>query len=295
MSVRDFARWRSIAGAASLAIATILLPHHAAFGAQEAPADQTTTESGTTTGYQPGAVIKDCSQCPELVVVPSGTFRMGDLAGGGDVDEAPVRTVTFAQPFAVARYETTFAQWDACVAAGECRSGVRDIGFGRGDRPVILVSWQDAQTYARWLSRISGKQFRLPTEAEWEYMARAGSEARYPWGDAVGRGNANCDGCGSSWDDERTAPVGSFPDNAFGVHDAVGNVYEWVEDCGRYDYRGAPADGSIWESEGACAWRMMRGGSWVSLPRASRPANRVRNLDGFQDINVGFRVARRLF
>ena len=204
---------------------------------------------------------------------------MGDLTGGGDVDEAPVRTVTFAQPFAVARYETTFAQWDACVAAGECRSGVRDIGFGRGDRPVILVTWKDAKAYTAWLSRISGKQFRLPTEAEWEYVARAGSETRYPWGDAIGRGNANCDECGSSWDDERTAPAGSFPANAFGVHDAVGNVYEWVDDCGRADYAGAPADGSVWEPDGACAWRMMRGGSWLSLPRASRPANRVRVPD----------------
>ena len=281
MSVRGFTRWRSFAAAASLAVAIILLPHHVALG--------------TGTGFEPGAVFRDCAQCPELVVVPPGTFRMGDLTGGGDVDEAPVRTVTFAQPFAVARYETTFAQWDACVAAGECRSGVRDIGFGRGDRPVILVSWKDAKAYTAWLSRVSGKQFRLPTEAEWEYVARAGSETRYPWGDAIGRGNANCDECGSSWDDERTAPAGSFPANAFGVHDTIGNVYEWVEDCGRADYAGAPADGSVWEPEGACAWRVMRGGSWLSLPRASRPANRVRVPDAFQDINVGFRVARSLF
>ena len=295
MSVSDFTGWRSFAAAASLALATILLPHHEALGSGEEPAGRTTAGSGTATGFEPGTVIRDCPRCPELVVVPPGTFRMGDLRGGGDVDEAPVRTVTIAQPFAVARYETTFEQWDACVAAGECRSGVRDIGFGRGDRPVILVSWKDAKTYASWLSTISGMQFRLPTEAEWEYMARAGSEARYPWGDAIGRGNANCDGCGSPWDDERTAPAGSFPANAFGVHDAVGNVYEWVEDCGRSDYAGAPADGSAWEPDGACVWRMMRGGSWLSLPRANRTANRVRNPDGFQDIHVGFRVVRSLF
>ena len=105
----------------------------------------------------------------------------------------------------------------------------------------------------------------------------------------------DCDGCGSSWDDERTAPAGSLPANAFGVHDAIGNVYEWVADCGRYSYEGAPADGSIREFAGACAWRMMRGGSWLSLPRASRPANRVRNPDGYQDVHVGFRVVRSLF
>ena len=295
MSIRELTGWRSFAAAASLAIATLLLPHHGALGTEEEPAGQTTAGRGIATGFEPGAVLRDCPQCPELVVVPAGTFRMGDLTGGGDADEGPVRTVTIAQPFAVARYETTFEQWDACVAAGECRSGVRDIGFGRGDRPVILVSWKDAKTYASWLSTISGMPFRLPTEAEWEYMARAGSEARYPWGDAIGRGNANCDGCGSAWDDERTAPAGSFPANSFGVHDAVGNVYEWVEDCGRSDYVGAPTDGSIWRPDGACGWRMMRGGSWLSLPRANRPANRVRNPDAFQDIHVGFRVARSLF
>ena len=193
---------------------------------------------------EPGEAIRDCDACPELVVVPAGTFRMGDLSGGGDVDEGPVRTVSISRPFAIARYETTFAQWDACVAAGACRQGVGDIGFGRGDQPVMLVAWEDAQAYAGWLSEVTGKKFRLPTEAEWEYAARAGSETRFPWGDDVGSGNANCDECGSRWDDERTAPVGSLPANAFGVHDMVGNLYEWVEDCGRYSYEGAPSDGS---------------------------------------------------
>ena len=250
--------------------------------------------SQTALGDEPGAVIRDCDACPEMVVVPAGTFRMGDLSGGGDVDEAPVREVSIPHPFAIARYETTFAQWDACVAADACRQGVGDIGFGRGDRPVMLVTWEDAQAYAGWLSEMTGKQFRLPSEAEWEYSARAGSETRYPWGADVGRGNANCDGCGSRWDDESTAPAGSLPANAFGVHDMVGNVYEWVEDCGRYSYEGAPSDGSAIEPDAACRQRMMRGGSWLSLPRASRPANRVRNPVGFSDINVGFRVARDL-
>ena len=126
-------------------------------------------------------------------------------------------------------------------------------------------------------------------------MARAGSETKYPWGDDVGRGKANCHGCGSRWDDVRTAPAGSFPANGFGVHDAVGNVYEWVEDCGRYDYDGAPSDGSVWAPDGACRLRMMRGGSWLSLPRAIRPANRVRHPAGHRDIDIGFRVARSLF
>ena len=248
----------------------------------------------TALADEPGTIIRDCEACPEMVVVPAGSFRMGDLNGGGDVDEAPVREVSIPRPFALARHETTFAQWDACAAAGACRQGVSDIGFGRGDRPVMLVAWEDAQAYAGWLSEMTGMRYRLPSEAEWEYAARAGSEARYPWGDDVGRGNANCDECGSRWDDERTAPVGSLPANAFGVHDMVGNLYEWVQDCGQYSYEGAPSDGSAIEPDAACRQRMMRGGSWLSLPRASRPANRVRNPVGFSDINVGFRVARDL-
>ena len=288
---------RAARAAACIAAALLLLPAHGALGSEPGTAKKAVPAgSGAAPPHQPGAVIRDCDQCPELVVVPAGAFRMGDLSGGGDVDEHPVRTVTLPRAFAVARYETTFAEWDACAAAGACRQGVDDLGFGRGRRPVMLVGWADARAYTKWLSRLTGKPYRLPSEAEWEYAARAGAETRFPWGDEVGRGRANCDECGSRWDDARTAPVGSFPANAFGVHDMVGNVYEWVADCGRTSYEGAPSDGSAHASgDRGCKWRMMRGGSWLSLPRASRPANRVRNPVGFHDINVGFRVARSLF
>ena len=281
---------------ACIAAVALLLSGRAALGSDPGASKEAAPGSGTGASHPPGTAIRDCDECPDLVVVPAGAFRMGDLSGGGDVDERPVRTVTIARAFAVARHETTFAEWDACAAAGACRQGVGDIGFGRDDRPVMNVTWKDAQAYTRWLSRLTGKPFRLPSEAEWEYAARAGSETRYPWGDEVGRGRANCDECGSRWDDDRTAPVGSFPANAFGVHDMVGNVYEWVADCGRDSYDAAPADGSVREpDDGGCRWHMMRGGSWLSLPRASRPANRVRIPVGFEDINVGFRVARSLF
>ena len=242
----------------------------------------------------PGTVFRDCAGCPEMVVIPAGSFRMGDHHGGGDADEGPVREVRFAQPFAIAQFETTFAQWDACVADGGCAPGAGDLGWGRGGRPAINVSPKDAEAYAEWLSRLTGAQYRLPSEAEWEYAARAGSETRYPWGNDVGRNRANCDGCGSGWDDAQSAPVGSFPPNAFGVHDTAGNVYEWVADCGGETYADAPSDGSARPADASCRMRMMRGGSWVSLPRALRSANRVRNPVGFRDINVGFRVARNL-
>ena len=288
---------RPAAGAAAcIAAALGLIALRPALGSESGAAKKAAPGNEAATAYEPGAVFRDCDHCPELVVVPAGAFRMGDLSGGGDADEHPVREVAIPRDFAIARYETTFAEWDACVAAGACRKGVGDIGFGRGRRPVMLVTWQDAQDYARWLSSRTQRPYRLPSEAEWEYAARAGSSTRYPWGDEVGRGRANCEECGPPWDGAKTAPVGSFPANAFGVHDMVGNVYEWVADCGRESYAGAPSDGSVQEpGDGACAWRMMRGGSWCSLPRASRPANRVRVPDVFHDIHVGFRVARSLF
>ena len=285
------------AGAAAciaIAFAVVLLPGRAALGAGTGAAKEAAPGGGAGT-YEPGAILRDCDECPEMVVVPAGTFRMGDLSGGGDVDEGPVRTVELPRHFALARYETTFAEWDACVAAGACRAGVSDIGLGRDRRPVILVTWRDAKDYADWLAHVAGKAYRLPSEAEWEYAARAGSGTRFPWGDEVGRGHANCEECGVPWEDPRTAPVGSFPANPFGIHDMVGNVYEWVADCGRDSYEGAPSDGSAQGPvDGSCMWRMMRGGSWCSLPRASRPANRVRVPDVFHDVHVGFRVARSL-
>ena len=286
---------RSAGSIVGIAAAFLLLAGPVALGSGSGASKETATGDATGSAHRPGAIVRDCEACPEMIVVPGGTFRMGDLAGGGDADEHPVRTVTIERPFALARFETTFAEWDACTADGACRGGVNDIGLGRDRRPVMLVTWRDAQDYADWLSRLTGEPYRLPSEAEWEYAARAGSGTRYPWGDEIGRGRANCDECGSGFDDERTAPAGSFPANAFGVHDMVGNVYEWVANCGRESYAGAPSDGSAWGAgDGSCAWRMMRGGSWCSLPRANRPANRVRVPDVFHDIHVGFRVARSL-
>ena len=142
---------------------------------------------------------------------------------------------------------------------------VDDEGWGRGRRPVINVSWNDAQDYVEWLSAQTGHAYRLLSEAEWEYVARAGSSTVYSWGDDIGSNRANCDGCGSQWDYDRTAPVGSFAANGFGVHDMHGNVWEWVEDCWNGSYAGAPTDGSAWRS-GECEQRVLRGGSWNISP-----------------------------
>ena len=224
-----------------------------------------------------GQRMRDCDEtwCPELVVVPAGSYMMGSPEGEPDRydDESPVRRVIIAKPFAVGVYEVTFGEWGACRRGGGCTHSPGDGGWGRGDRPVINVSWEDAQEYVRWLSRTTGERYRLPSESEWEYVARGGTKTRYWWGDEVGENRANCDGCGSRWDNERTAPVGSFSANAYGLHDVHGNVWEWVEDCWNEDYTGAPSNGSAWES-GDCSLRVLRGGSWFFDPRFLRSADR---------------------
>ena len=165
----------------------------------------------------------------------------------------------------MSKFEVTFDEWDACVAYGDCDPRVSDSGWGRGRQPVINVTWDDAKRYVAWLSRMTGKPYRLLTEAEWEYAARAGTQTAYSWGDEIGKGNANCDGCGSQWDNKQTAPVGSFAANAFGLYDMHGNVWEWVEDCFHDNYEGAPDDGSAWTADGDCNSRVLRGGSWSTI------------------------------
>ena len=243
-----------------------------------------------------GTVFRDCGACPEMVVVPAGTFMMGSPAReeGRYDDEGPVRRVTIPAPFAVGRHEVTFTEWDACVAAGGCGGHVPDDdGWGRGDRPVIRVTWENAQTYVGWLSAETGQRYRLLSESEWEYAARGGSDTRYAWGNEVGRNRANCDGCGSRWDVESTAPAGSFLSNAFGLHDMHGNVSEWVEDCRNDSYAQAPSDGTAWE-HGDCGSRGVRGGAWNYVPRALRSAVRYWHAIGYRDNYLGFRVARTL-
>ncbi len=243
---------------------------------------------------QPGRAFRDCDACPEMVVVPAGSFTMGSPSHeeGRSDDEGPAHQVTIAAPFAVGKYEVTFAEWDACVAAGGC-GGYRsdDRGWGRNDRPMIYVSWKDTQAYVRWLSEETGESYRLLSEAEWEYAARAGTATPYSWGNDIGRNRANCDGCESRWDDESTAPVGSFAANGFGLYDMHGNVWEWVEDCYNNSYAAAPSDGSAWTS-GDCSVRVLRGGSWSNRPRYLRSADRIRRVTSSRNSYNGFRVAR---
>ena len=249
-----------------------------------------------------GERFRDCPECPDLVVVPSGSFMMGSPSHerGRVEDEGPVHRVRIGQPFAVGIYEVTFTEWDACVVGGGC-SGHRpnDRGWGRGLRPVVNVSWDDAQLYIKWLSRRTGDQYRLLSESEWEYVARAGTTGPFHTGSTISTEQANYNGgyvYGSGRKGvyrERTVPVGSFGSNAFGLHDVHGNVWERVQDCWNGSHAGAPSDGSAWES-GNCSNRVLRGGSWLNGPGGLRSAFRIRYLSGFRHGSIGFRVARTL-
>src|SRR5262245_46899636 len=240
---------------------------------------------------KPGDSFRECNECPEMVVVPAGSFMMGSPPGeaGHDPSEGPQHRVTIATPFAVGKFEVTFAEWDACVAADGCKLRPNDQGWGRGRTPAINVPWNDITiVYLPWLSRKVGKTYRLLTEAEWEYAARAGSTTmRYGFGDAITKAQAQ-------YFASRPVEVGSFAANRFGLHDMHGNVSEWVQDCWNGSYDGARSDGSGWNKSGECRNRARRGGSWSDPPEALRSAARGANSSVFRGSNLGFRVARRL-
>jgi formylglycine-generating enzyme required for sulfatase activity len=249
---------------------------------------------------KPLASFRECDKdCPEMIVVPAGEFMMGSPATekgrSRDYYEGPQHRVTIARPFAVSRFDVTFADWDACVGVGGCpqEGGAGDAGWGRGAQPVFYVNWDDAQAYVAWLSKMTGKAYRLLTEAEWEYAARAGTTTAYYWGDEIGKNNANCNRCGSRWDNRQTSPVGSFKHNAFGLYDMAGNVWQWVQDCYYENYNGAPTDGSEWTARD-CKFRVVRGGSWGSGPQDLRSASRRGDTPVGRDLFLGFRVGRTL-
>ena len=263
-------------------------------------------ESPLTATSSAGTTVRECAACPEMVVVPAGDYMMGspDGEGGREKNEGPVHRVTIAAPLAVGKYEVTFAEWDACVEAGGCAHRPGDEGWGRGTRPVINVSWEDAQAYVAWVSRETGRPYRLLSEGEWEYVARAETTGTYWWDGWFSTGadhayaNYGTDTCceGKAAGADRwmhTSPVGSFEANAFGLVDTAGNVGEWVADCWHDSYRGAPSDGSA-RTNGDCGSRVLRGGSWYDSPRNLRSADRGGDGTGNRSSRVGFRLARTL-
>jgi formylglycine-generating enzyme required for sulfatase activity len=251
---------------------------------------------------KPKDSFKDCDTCPEMVVVPAGEFMMGSPLDEArrESDEGPQHKVTIAKPFAAGKFEATFAEWDACVTAGGCKYRPRDQGWGRGTRPVINVAWDDiTKEFMPWLSRKTGKTYRLLTEAEWEYAARAGATTPFSTGRTITTDQANFDGNytygGSAKGQyrQRTVEVGSFQANAFGLYDMHGNVWEWVQDCYKDTHAVGPSDGTAASDEPGCR-RVVRGGSWHLNPRYLRAAIRGRLAADYRDNFRGFRLARTL-
>ncbi len=302
---------------------------------EEAEGHTTATEivsRGLSTTVQPIALRKagpmvgdrfrDCPECPEMAVLPAGSYRMGSPSyeQGRQENEGPVHEVTIAAPFAIGVYEVTVAEFgrfvdetgypagSSCITFdGGADRGWRNPGFRQNGRhPAACVSWNDARVYAGWLSQKTGEEYRLPSESEWEYAARAGTSAARPWGEGESGQCRHANGADASAKDhplvraascrdehERAAPVGSFGANGWGLHDMLGNVWEWTEDCWNDSYAGASSDGSAWEF-GNCARRVLRGGSWFNEPSYLRAANRGRVTTGVRSSIIGFRVARTL-
>jgi formylglycine-generating enzyme required for sulfatase activity len=242
------------------------------------------------------ASFRECDEvCPQMIVIPAGSFTMGSPGTemGRRSNEGPQQRISIAEPFAVSKFLVTFTEWDLCVSVGGCPN-LTDSGFGRGAKPVLNINWDEAKQYVAWLAQMTGQPYRLPSEAEWEYAARAGTTTAYPWGDEIGVGNANCKGCGSRWDNRETSPVGSFNPNAFGLFDMHGNLWQWVEDCYEESLNGVPPDGSA-RTSGNCQRRVIRGGSWFYGPDFLRSSNRLGDDPGGRGFYVvGFRVARTL-
>jgi formylglycine-generating enzyme required for sulfatase activity len=257
-----------------------------------------------------GKELKDCAECPTVVVLPPGRFLMGspNTEVGRYGDEGPVRQIAITRPLGVAKYEITFDEWNACVRDRACVA-VRDEGWGQGRRPVINVKFEDAVTYTTWLTRKTGKAYRLLSEAEWEYAARAGSDTSRDWRDdvdsacrfanvydqgALAKHKVAKDHFKCNDGNAVTATVGSYKPNAFGLHDMLGNVWEWVEDCWNDTYKDAPRDGSAWRV-GDCSRRVNRGASWYETPRIVRFATRSwRRATDAGTNALGFRVARAI-
>ncbi len=242
---------------------------------------------------EPGQAFRECkTDCPEMVVVPAGAFEMGDQLAEWPFAR-PVRAVTIGAAFAVSRTEVTFDDWEVCVQHGPC-SPVDDGGFGRGRKPVINVSWEEAHLYTEWLSSVTERTYRLPTEAEWEYSARGGNPAAYAWGPNIVPGRANCRDCGHRLAGAGPLEVGSFEANAFGLYDMHGNVWEWVEDCWHHGFTDGPTDGAAWMADATadCGQAPVRGGAWDLSFNLTRSAARDRRARDDRSPSVGFRLAR---
>ncbi|NPT36121.1 SUMF1/EgtB/PvdO family nonheme iron enzyme [Paraburkholderia xenovorans] len=254
-----------------------------------APAAATVAQKPVTHAPVAGE-SRDCATCPIMIAVAAGSFSMGSSTD--DPSEKPVHHVTIGAPFAIGKYEVTVDQWNACVAANACQKLTPESNTSKA-APARDLSWDDAQQYVKWLSRTTGKPYRLPTEAEWEYADRGGTTTAYWWGDQMRKGNANCKDCGDPWHKEGPEAAGSFAPNPLGLYDMNGSVWEWTADCWHNSYQGAPADGHAWDNPG-CDMRVIRGGSWREGGGYMLSATRFKYSSGVRQSQDGFRVVKDL-
>ncbi|MCC7167564.1 MAG: SUMF1/EgtB/PvdO family nonheme iron enzyme [Rhodospirillales bacterium] len=240
---------------------------------------------------QAAEAFRDCPQCPEMIAIKPGTFAMG---GTRAENEQPVHTVTLTKPYAIAKYELTFDEWEMCRVAGACTRDPDLHDWGRGRQPVINLAIADIAQYLAWLSKLTGKTYRLPSEADWEYAARGGIDGAYWWGETMKPGHANCRDCGAEpWGGDRAAPVGTFPPNPYGLHEMNGNLWEWTADCWAPNHNQAPTDGSPRPGPDNCQ-RVIKGGAWYYYAPLSRPASRARQDPRQWSYTVGVRLAREM-
>tara|TARA_R110000787_G_scaffold16622_25_gene50837 strand:- start:83135 stop:83935 length:801 start_codon:yes stop_codon:yes gene_type:complete len=248
--------------------------------------------AGSAQAQDAGKFFQDCPKCPEMAVIPAGEFIMGDKAGRPT--EKPTVRVKLARPFALSRTEITWNHWQACVAAKGCDAIASDHGWGRGKRPVINMTFAQAEAYIAWLSRITGKIYRMPSEAEWEYAARGGTRTHYWWGDEVGQGLANCRECGAGeFSGHKSAPTRTFKPNPFGLYEMHGNIWEWTADCWHPNHEGADPTGKPRVTE-KCLLKTIRSGSWYYFSPVSKAASRAKNDARMKSYNIGIRVAREM-
>ncbi|WP_408403191.1 formylglycine-generating enzyme family protein [Paraburkholderia sediminicola] len=225
-----------------------------------------------------------------MIALPAGAFSMG--SNTDDPSEKPVHHVTIGAPFAIGKYAVTVEQWNACATANACQKLTPESNTNKA-APARDLSWDDAQQYVKWLSKMTGKPYRLPTEAEWEYADRGGTTTTYWWGDQMRKGNANCKDCGDPWHKDGPETAGSFAPNPVGLYDMNGSVWEWVADCWHNSYQGAPADGHAWDSP-SCDMRVIRGGSWREGGNYMLSATRFKYSASVRQSQDGFRVAKDL-
>ncbi|RKP53491.1 formylglycine-generating enzyme family protein [Pararobbsia silviterrae] len=262
---------------------------HASVGAAAVASPSPSANTPAPVAEHAGAnEVRDCKDCPIVVTLQPGAFTMG--SNTGDPSERPPHRVTIGQAFAIGKYPVTVEQWNACVDAGACAKLSAETNTVK-TQPARDLSWDDAQQYLKWLSKISGKPYRLPSEAEWEYADRAGTETHYWWGDQMKKGMSNCKDCGDPWRADGPSDVSAFPPNPFGLYDMNGGVWEWVADCWQNTFKGAPADGHVWDDP-ACNTRVIRGGSWREGGDYMTASTRFKYSASVRQSQNGFRVAR---